>query len=203
MLNLSDNPAGLCAASGEGDYSMPELLFFAVEYASLDVCKLIAKTYPPALFATRKSFEETLDVVTWVYYTANFGMAEEFQKINVDFVLKERQIHIVRMKKRYVLVALMRFKDAVHAYNGDEKEKVAAAKLLHPRPPVKVSSCFTCKAVPTKLSTCAACKTARFCNKKCQIDGWKKHKIACKQARKRKKLDYSQDKMLVGELLSI
>jgi len=35
------------------------------------------------------------------------------------------------------------------------------------------------------------------------LDGWKKHKVACKRARKRKKLDYSKDKMLVGELLSV
>jgi len=37
----------------------------------------------------------------------------------------------------------------------------------------------------------------------CQIDGWKKHKVACKRARKRKKLDYSKEKCLVGELLSV
>jgi len=37
-------------------------------------------------------------------------------------------------RKRYVLVALMRFKNAVHLHDGDEKEKVAAAKQHHPRP---------------------------------------------------------------------
>jgi len=37
----------------------------------------------------------------------------------------------------------------------------------------------------------------------CQIDGWPKHKKECKRARKRKKLDYSKDKFLVGELLSV
>jgi len=36
-----------------------------------------------------------------------------------------------------------------------------------------------------------------------QNDGMKKHKVACKRARKRKKLDCSKEKMLVGELLSI
>ena len=35
-----------------------------------------------------------------------------------------------------------------------------------------------------------------------QTDGWKNHKAACK-ARKRKKLDYSNDKMLIDELLSV
>ena len=39
----------------------------------------------------------------------------------------------------------------------------------------------------------------------CQIDGWPKHKVACVRVRKRKnwKKDYSKDKMLVGELLSV
>jgi len=31
----------------------------------------------------------------------------------------------------------------------------------------------------------------------------KKHKAASKKARKRKKVDYSKDKMLIGELLSV
>jgi len=38
-------------------------------------------------------------------------------------------------RKRFVLLALLRFKIAVHAHDGDEKEKVAAAKQHHPRPP--------------------------------------------------------------------
>ena len=49
----------------------------------------------------------------------------------------------------------------------------------------------------------AGCNKTWFCHKQCQIDGWKKHKTACKRARKRKKLDYSKDKFLVGELLSV
>jgi len=53
------------------------------------------------------------------------------------------------------------------------------------------------------LGLCAGCNKTWFCNRQCQIDGWKKHKVACKQARKRKKLDYSKDKMLIGELLSV
>jgi len=50
-------------------------------------------------------------------------------------------------KKRFVLLALMRFKNAVHADDGTEEEKVAAAKNHHPRPPsMPHPSCFTCKA---------------------------------------------------------
>jgi len=101
----------------------------------------------------------------------------------------------------------MRFKNAVHAHDGTEKEKVAAAQKHHPRPPsMPIPSCFTCKATrrPTRmLRLCAGCNKTYFCNKQCQIDGWKKHKVACKRARKRKKLDYSKDKFLVGELLSV
>jgi len=101
----------------------------------------------------------------------------------------------------------MRFKNAVHAHDGTEKEKVAAAKQHHPRPPsMPIASCFTCKAKrrPTrKLLSCACNTRTYFCNKQCQLDGWKKHKAACKRARKRKKSDYSKDKMLVGELLSV
>jgi len=101
----------------------------------------------------------------------------------------------------------MRFKNAVHVHNGTEEEKVAAAKLHHPRPPsMSHPSCFTCKAKrrPTRmLRLCAGCNKTWFRHKQCQIDGWKKHKVACKRARKRKKLDYSKDKFLVGELLSV
>ena len=52
------------------------------------------------------------------------------------------------------------------------------------------------------LRLCAGCNNTYFCNKQCQIDGWNKHKVACKRARKRKKLDYSKDEMLAGEFLS-
>ena len=109
-------------------------------------------------------------------------------------------------RKRFVLVALIRFKNAVHAHDGTEEEKVAAAKLHHPRPPsMPHPSCFTCKAKrrPTRILRLCACNRTWLCNKQCQIDGWKKHKVACKKARKRKKLDYSKDKFLVGELLSV
>jgi len=101
----------------------------------------------------------------------------------------------------------MRFKNAVHAHDGDEKEKVAAAKLHHPRPPsMPIPTCFTCKARrrPTRaLRLCAGCNKTFFCNQQCLNDGWKKHKTECKRARKRKKLDYSKDKILVCELLSV
>jgi len=110
-------------------------------------------------------------------------------------------------RKRYVLFALMRIKNAVHAHNGTEEEKVAAAKKHHPRPAsMPHPSCFTCKAKrrPTRaLRLCAGCNKTWFCHRQCQIDGWPKHKVACKKARKRKKLDYSKDKFLVGELLSV
>ena len=119
----------------------------------------------------------------------------------------------------------MRFNNAVHTYQGNEaekvaeklitfsyeatseKEKIAAAKLLHPRPPsMPIPSCFTCKAKRRpmrRLLSCACNTRTYFCNKNCQIDGWPKHKVACKRAHKRKKLDYSKEKMLVGELLSV
>ena len=100
----------------------------------------------------------------------------------------------------------MRFKNAVHAHDGTEEEKVAAAKKHHPRPSsMPHPSCFTCRAKrrPTRTLRLCACNRTWFCNKQCQIDGWPKHKVACKRARKRKKLDYSKDKILVGELLSV
>ena len=101
----------------------------------------------------------------------------------------------------------MRFKNAVHAHDGTEEEKVAAAKKLHPRPPsMPHPTCFTCKAKrrPTRmLGLCTGCNRTWFCNRQCQIDGWKNHKVACKRAKNRKKLDYSKDKMVVGELLSV
>jgi len=53
------------------------------------------------------------------------------------------------------------------------------------------------------LRLCAGCNNTWFCHKQCQIDGWTKHKVACKRAWKRKKVNYSKDKMLVGELLSV
>jgi len=50
-------------------------------------------------------------------------------------------------RKRYVLLAHMRFKNAFHASSGTEEEKVTAAKKHHPRPPsMPHPTCFTCKA---------------------------------------------------------
>ena len=47
-------------------------------------------------------------------------------------------------RKAIVLVALMRFKNAVHAHDGTEEEKVAAGKKYHPRPPLTpIPTCFT------------------------------------------------------------
>jgi len=111
-------------------------------------------------------------------------------------------------RKRLVLLAHMRFKNAVHAGDGTEKEKVAAAQLHYPRPPfMPHPTCFTCKTKrrPTRRLKQCACNKVYFCNKHCQIDGWPKHKVACIRARKRKnwKKDSSKDKMLVGELLSV
>jgi len=62
-----------------------------------------------------------------------------------------------------VLVALMRFENAVHYFGGDEKEKVAAAKLLFPS-----KSCSQCGAKKKKLLTCGACNRAHYCDGKCQ-----------------------------------
>jgi len=72
-------------------------------------------------------------------------------------------------RKRYVLLALMRFKITVHTHDGTEKEKVAAAQLHHPRPPsMPHPSCFTCKAKrrPTRmLGLCAGCNKTWFCHR--------------------------------------
>jgi len=78
-------------------------------------------------------------------------------------------------RKRFVLLALMRFKNAVHTHDGTEEEKVTAAKKHHPRPPsMPHLSCFTCKAKrrPTRmLRLCAGCNNTWFCHRQCQIDG--------------------------------
>jgi hypothetical protein len=36
-------------------------------------------------------------------------------------------------------------------------------------------TCFACRATPAALQWCGACKVARYCNKACQIDGWREH----------------------------
>ena len=60
------------------------------------------------------------------------------------------------------------------------------------------------KRRPTRmLRLCAGCNKTYFCNRQCQLDGWTKHMKECKRACKRKKLDYSKDKILVGEQLSV
>jgi len=73
-------------------------------------------------------------------------------------------------RKRIVLVALMRFKNAVHTHDGTEEEKIAAAQLHHPRPPsMPISSCFACKAKrrPTRrLHSCVCNTQTYFCNNK-------------------------------------
>ena len=91
-------------------------------------------------------------------------------------------------RRTVVLVALMRFRDAAHAHDGTEKEKVATAKKHHPHPSsMPHPSCFTCKAKrrPTRMLKSCACNKAHFYNKQCQIDGWPKHKVACEDANAR------------------
>ena len=93
----------------------------------------------------------------------------------------------------------MRFKKAVHEGEGDEKEKVAAAKLLY-----KSKVCLHCGAEKRKLLTCGAYKRAHYCDGTCQANNWAEHKKECKRTRKRhKKGDYSKDKVMVGDLLSV
>ena len=102
-------------------------------------------------------------------------------------------------RKNIVLVAHMRFKNAVHEGEGDEKEKVAAAKLLFPS-----KACRQCEAIKKKLLLCSACKRAHYCDGTCQASNLAEHKKECKRTRKRHaKGDYSQDKMLVSDLLSV
>ena len=102
-------------------------------------------------------------------------------------------------RKRIVLVAHMRFKNAVHCGEGDKKEKVAAAKLLYPS-----KGCDQCGAKKKKLQVCSACKRALYCDGTCQAANWAEHKKECKRTRKRyAKGDYNKDKMFVGELLSV
>ena len=72
-------------------------------------------------------------------------------------------------RRRFVLVANRRFNNAVHAHDGTEKEKFAAAQqLLHP---ASTLSCFACGATSSHLLACSGCKRTRFCNKQCQLDG--------------------------------
>ena len=103
-------------------------------------------------------------------------------------------------RKAIVLVAHMRFKNAVHEGEGDEKEKVAAAKLIY-----KSKSCLQCGAAKQKkLLTCGACKQAHYCDGTCQANNWADHKKNCKRTRKRHaKGAYSKDNILAGELLSV
>ena len=100
-------------------------------------------------------------------------------------------------RKGIVLVANMRFTNAVHAHDGTEEEKVATAKLLFPS---KV--CLHCGAKKKKLLVCGGCNKVHYCDSTCQASNWADHKKVCKRARKRhSKGDYRQDKILVGELL--
>jgi len=100
-------------------------------------------------------------------------------------------------RKDIVLVAHMRFKKAVH--EGEEKEKVAAAKLLY-----KSKVCLHCGAEKKRLLACRACKRAHYCDGICQANNWAEHKKVCKRTRKRHaKGDYNKDKVLVGDLLSV
>jgi len=104
-------------------------------------------------------------------------------------------------KKDIVLVAHMRFKNAVHEGEGDEKEKVAAAKqLIHPTTQKKrIQNCSQCGKSKMKLLSYSKCKSAHYCNEKCQRKAFKEHKKVCNQG----KTDYSENKILVGDLLSV
>jgi len=96
-------------------------------------------------------------------------------------------------RKQLVLLAHMRFNNAIHAHVGSEEEKVAAAKLLFSN---SSPTCDSCGAEPQKLLSCGACNLAHYCNKQCQVNGWNKHKKDCKRARKRKKkADYSNNEI--------
>ena len=44
------------------------------------------------------------------------------------------------------------------------------------------SSCTFCKSKSKKLSACSACGRAQYCNRRCQISDWKRHK--CQECRK-------------------
>jgi len=65
-------------------------------------------------------------------------------------------------------VAHMRFKNAVHAHEGTEKEKIAAAKLLHPRCSSHPASPArpnddrggSCRAAPATLGRTSVTKNA-------------------------------------------
>ena len=47
------------------------------------------------------------------------------------------------------------------------------AKHLHP--------CFTCGLTSFNIKRCSGCQQVHFCDKKCSLAGWKKHKPNCKK----------------------
>lgn len=40
--------------------------------------------------------------------------------------------------------------------------------------------CYDCKKISSKLNLCVKCKKAYYCNKSCQTNHWKIHKLQCK-----------------------
>jgi len=101
-------------------------------------------------------------------------------------------------RKRHVLVANLRFHKTVNAHDGTEKEKVAAAKLMY----ANVRACSACGATPENILTCSGCSCTNFCNKQCQIDGWRKHNRTCKRLQGEFKRGKSRsDKILAAEFL--
>ena len=103
--------------------------------------------------------------------------------------------------KEIVLVALMRFKNAVHLATGEEKEKVATAKLLYPS---KV--CLQCRAENMKLlrhEKTRKHKRKRNCDAGCLASDLEEHKKDCKRTQiQHANGDHSKDKILVAEFLS-
>jgi len=101
----------------------------------------------------------------------------------------------------------MRFKNAVHAHDGTEKEKVAAAQQLHPRPPsMPIPTCFTCKAkggASHRLRVYAINSRTFFCSEQCQLDGWMQ-KPGCYRLQVGESFsnEIFSEPILVGKLLS-
>jgi len=127
----------------------------------------------------------------------DIGMNPDYEPVNRGSGVVPYPVDRIdtKEKKRFVLLAHMRFENAVHAHDGTEEEKVAAAIEDLTTKTTTVPVCFSCKASPNNLLTCSGCKNRHFCDKACQAGGWKLHRKECKQLRK--------GKFKVGEFLSM
>jgi len=101
--------------------------------------------------AAPSSFDRLIELAAAAGFSSiKFGtLPDTGDKINMaDVVVPYLLNQFARTeRKRFVLLALMRFKNAVHSHSGTEEEKVAVAKYLHPRPPsMPHPTYFTCKA---------------------------------------------------------